>query len=199
VGVAPPGFNGVGSDPHGHRFLDSTAGTSRIECLGNAGYGSYLYGSPNWLALQMLGRLQQESRPNKRRPRLKPPFENALANASPVDPNEQKPVLVLSGVRGVENLLRDDTSTRLRFLMSMVATGCCSSRVQMWSCCCWRGMPAGLRNSACAGRWEPTSAPYSCKMLGESMVLVVAGAALGWLFAGSRDASAGGMVWRRPS
>src|SRR2546427_10910162 len=79
-----------------------------------------LYGSPNWLALQMLGRLRQGVSPEQAQAQLTPAFQGALANASPVDPHEQKPLLVLSTVRGVENL-RDDYEHPLLFLMSMVA------------------------------------------------------------------------------
>jgi len=70
-----------------------------------------LYGSPNWLALQMLGRLRQGVLPEQAQAQLLPAFQSALANASLVDPHEQKPLLVLSGVRGVENL-RDDYEHR---------------------------------------------------------------------------------------
>jgi len=58
-------------------------------------------------ALQMLGRLQQGVSPEQAQARLKPPFENALANASPVDPNETEARACALGSSRCENL-RDD-------------------------------------------------------------------------------------------
>jgi len=142
-----------------------------------------LYGSPNWLALQMLGRLRQGIPPEQAQVQLTPAFQSALANASAVDPHEQKPLLVLSGVRGVENL-RDDYEHPLRFLMSMVALVlliACANVVMLLL-----ARNAGRLPEFCLRRALGASKrALFLQMLRESMLLVMAGAALGWLFAGA--------------
>ncbi|PYU68370.1 MAG: ABC transporter permease, partial [Acidobacteria bacterium] len=142
-----------------------------------------LYGSPGWLALQMLGRLRQEVSPEQAQARLTPAFQNALANASPVDPHEQKPVLVLSGVRGVENL-RDDYEHPLRFLMSMVALVlliACANVVMLLLARNASRLPEFCLRQALGANKRA----LFLEMFRESVVLVAAGAALGWLFAGA--------------
>jgi len=175
-------------------ILDSTAGTSRLNAWGNAGYGSYFVWLAELACVANSWTPQQGVSPEQAQARLKPPFENALANASPVDPNEQKPVLVLSGVRGVENL-RDDYEHPLRFLMSMVALVlliACANVVMLLL-----ARNAGRASEFCLRRaLGANKRALFLQMLGESMVLVVAGAALGCCLRG-RDASASGMVWRR--
>src|SRR6267154_2619913 len=183
VGVAPPGFNGVDPVHAAMDFWIPLQERPELNAWGTPATDHTLYGSPNWLALQMLGRLQRGVSPGQAQARLKPPFQNALANASPVDPNEQKPVLVLSGVRGVENL-RDDYEHPLRFLMSMVALVlliACANVVMLLL-----ARNAGRAPEFCLRRALGASKrALFLQMLGESMVLVAAGAALGWLFAGA--------------
>ncbi len=183
VGVAPPGFNGV--DPI-HTVVDfwiPLQERPELNAWGTPATDHTLYGSPNWLALQMLGRLQQGVSPEQAQARLTPPFQNALANASPVDPNEQKPVLVLSGVRGVESL-RDDYEHPLRFLMSMVALvlliACANVVMLLLARNAGRAPEFCLRRALGANKGA-----LLLQMLRESVVLVAAGAGLGWLFAGA--------------
>ena len=183
VGVAPPGFNGVDPIHTVTDFWIPLQERPELNAWGTPATDHTLYGSPNWLALQMLGRLQRGVSPGQAQTQLTPPFQNALANASPVDPNEQKPVLVLSGVRGVENL-RDDYEHPLRFLMSMVALVlliACANVVMLLL-----ARNAGRAPEFCLRRALGASKrALFLQMLGESMVLVAAGAALGWLFAGA--------------
>jgi ABC-type lipoprotein release transport system permease subunit len=119
VGIAPPGFNGVDPVHSAMDFWIPLQERSELNAWGTPSTDHTLYGSPNWLAVLMLGRLRPGVSPQQALAQLTPAFQNALANASPVDPHEQKPQLILSGVRGVENL-RDDYEHPLRFLMSMV-------------------------------------------------------------------------------
>ncbi len=183
VGVAPPGFNGV--DPI-HTVIDfwiPLQERPELNAWGTPATDHTLYGSPNWLALQMLGRLQQGVSPEQAQARLTPPFQNALANASPVDPNEQKPMLVLMGVRGVESL-RDDYEHPLRFLMSMVALvlliACANVVMLLLARNAGRLPEFCLRQALGANKGA-----LFLQMLRESVVLVAAGAGLGWLFAGA--------------
>src|SRR5882757_1463628 len=119
AGIAPPGFNGADPVHPAMDFWIPLQDRSELNAWGTPSTDHTLYGSPNWLALLMLGRLRAGASPQQASAQLTPTFQNALANASPVDPHEQKPQLILSGVRGVENL-RADYEHPLRFLMSMV-------------------------------------------------------------------------------
>jgi predicted permease len=183
VGVAPPGFNGV--DPV-HTVIDfwiPLQERPELNAWGTPATDHTLYGSPNWLALQMLGRLRQGVSPEQAQAQLTPAFQSALANASAVAPHEQKPLLVLSGVRGVENL-REDYEHPLRFLMSMVALVlliACANVVMLLLARNASRLPEFcLRQALGANRRA-----LFLQMLRESVVLVAAGAALGWLFAGA--------------
>ena len=181
VGVAPPGFNGVDPIHTATDFWIPLQERPELNAWGTPATDHTLYGSPNWLALQMLGRLRQGVSPEQAQAQLTPAFQNALGNASPFDPNEQKPLLVLSGVRGVENL-RDDYEHPLRFLMSMVALVlliACANVVMLLLARNASRLPEFcLRQALGANRRA-----LFLQMLRESVVLVAAGAALGWLFA----------------
>jgi len=183
VGVAPPGFNGA--DPV-HTVIDfwiPLQERPELNAWGTPATDHTLYGSPNWLALQMLGRLRQGVSLEQAQAQLTPAFQGALANASPVDAHEQKPLLVLSRVRGVENL-RDDYEHPLRFLMSMVALVlliACANVVMLLLARNASRLPEFcLRQALGANRGA-----LFLQMLRESVALVAAGAALGWLFAGA--------------
>ncbi len=183
VGVAPPGFNGVDPVHAAMDFWIPLQERPELNAWGMPATDHTLYGSPNWLALQMLGRLRQGIPPEQAQVQLTPAFQSALANASAVDPHEQKPLLVLSGVRGVENL-RDDYEHPLRFLMSMVALVlliACANVVMLLL-----ARNAGRLPEFCLRRALGASKrALFLQMLRESMLLVMAGAALGWLFAGA--------------
>jgi len=183
VGVAPPGFNGVDPVHAAMDFWIPLQERPELNAWGMPATDHTLYGSPNWLALQMLGRLRQGIPPEQAQVQLTPAFQSALANASAVDPHEQKPLLVLSGVRGVENL-RDDYEHPLRFLMSMVALVlliACANVVMLLL-----ARNAGRLPEFCLRRaLGANKRALFLQMLRESMLLVMAGAALGWLFAGA--------------
>lgn len=183
VGVAPPGFNGVDPVRTIIDFWIPLQERPELNAWGTPATDHTLYGSPNWLGLQMLGRLRQGVSPEQAQAQLTPAFQSALASASPIDPHEQKPLLVLSGVRGVENL-RDDYEHPLRFLMSMVALVlliACANVVMLLLARNASRLPEFcLRQALGASRRA-----LFLQMLRESVVLVAAGAALGWLFAGA--------------
>src|SRR5205807_6458501 len=113
---------------------------------------------------------------------LTPAFRNTLARASPVDPRDQKPLLVLSHVRGLENL-RDDYEDPLRFLMSMVALvlliACANVVMLMLARNAGRLPEFCLRQALGANRRA-----LLLQLFQETVMLVASGAILGWLFAG---------------
>ena len=183
IGVAPPGFGGV--DPV-HRRMDfwiPLQNRPELNAWGAPPTDHTLYGSPNWLALDMIGRLQPGVTAEQAAAQLTPAFQNALASASPVDPRDQKPLLVLSNIRGVESL-RDDYEHPLRFLMSMVGLvlliACANVVMLMMARNAGRLPEFCLRQALGANRRA-----LFLQLFQESVVLVAAGASLGWLFAGA--------------
>ena len=183
VGVAPPEFNGVNPVHPAMDFWIPLQDRSELNAWGAPSTDHTLYGSPNWLALLMLGRLRPGVSPQQALAQLTPTFQNALANASPVDPHEQKPQLTLSGVRGVENL-RDDYEHPLRFLMSMVVLVlliACANVVMLLLARNATRLPEFCLRQALGANKRA----LFLQMLRESVVLVAAGATLGWIFAGA--------------
>jgi len=181
VGVAPPGFGGVDPVHPAIDFWIPLQQRPQLNAWGTPATDHTLYGSSNWLALQILGRLRSGVSREQAQAQLTAAFQNALANASPVDPHEQKPLLVLSALRGVENL-RDDYDHPLRFLMSMVALvlviACANVIMLLLARNAGRLSEFCLRQALGANRRA-----LFLQMLRESVLLVVAGSVLGWLFA----------------
>ena len=183
VGIAPPGFNGVDPVHPAMDFWIPLQDRSELNAWGTPSTDHTLYGSPNWLALLMLGRLRPGASPQQASAQLTPTFQNALANASPVDPHEPKPQLILSGVRGVENL-RADYEHPLRFLMSMVVLVlliACANVVMLLLARNASRLPEFCLRRALGANKRV----LFLQMLRESVLLVATGAALGWIFAGA--------------
>jgi predicted permease len=183
VGIAPPGFNGVDPIHAAVDFWIPLQNRSELNAWGAPSTDHTLYGSPNWLALLMLGRLRPGVSPQQAMAQLTPSFQNVLANASPVDPHEQKPQLILSRVRGVENL-RAGYEQPLRFLMSTVVLvlliACANVVMLLLARNATRLTEFCLRQALGANKRA-----LFLQMLRESALLVAAGAALGWIFAGA--------------
>ena len=183
VGVAPPGFNGVDPLHPSMDFWIPLQNRPELNAWGTPPTDHTLYGSPNWLALDMLGRLEPGVLPEQAAAQLTPAFQTTLARASPVDPRDQKPVLVLSNVRGVEDL-RDDYEHPLRFLMSMVALVlliACANVVMLVLARNAGRLPEFCLRQALGANGRA----LFLQLFRESVVLVATGAALGWLFAGA--------------
>jgi len=183
IGVAPPGFGGVDPVHPSMDFWVPLQNRPELNAWGAAPTDHTLYGSPSWLALDILGRLQPGVSPEQAQAQLTPAFQNALASASPVDPHEQKPLLVLSNVRGVEGL-RDDYEHPLGFLMSMVALVlliACANVVMLMLARNASRLPEFCLRQALGANGRA----LFLQMFQESVLLVAVGAGLGWLFAGT--------------
>ena len=183
VGVAPPGFNGVDPVHSSMDFWIPLQNRPELNAWGNPPTDHTLYGSANWLALDMLGRLQSGVSSEQAAAQLTPAFQSTLASASPVDPRDQKPLLVLSGIRGVENL-RDDYEDPLRFLISMVALVlliACANVVMLMLARNAGRLPEFCLRKALGANGRA----LFLQLFQETVVLVAIGAVLGWLFAGT--------------
>src|SRR5215470_14086213 len=74
VGVAPPGFGGVDPIHPSMDFWIPLQNRPELNAWGNPATDHTLYGSPEWLALDMLGRLQPGISPEKAEAQLTPLF-----------------------------------------------------------------------------------------------------------------------------
>jgi predicted permease len=183
VGVAPAGFNGIDPERPVMNFWVPLQNRPELNAWGTAPTDHTLYGSPNWLALMMLARLQPTASPKQAEAAVTPVFLNTLASASPVDPRDKTPQLTLSGIRGVESL-REDYQQPLRFLMLMVALvlviACANIVMLLLARNSNRLAEFSLRRALGANRTA-----LFLQLLEEAVVLVAGGAALGWLFSGA--------------
>ena len=183
VGVAPPGFSGVDPVHSNMDFWIPLQNRRELNAWGTPPTDHTLYGSPDWLALDMLGRLQLGVSPAQAAAQLTPAFQSTLASASPVDPRDQKPLLVLSSIRGVEDL-RDDYEHPLRFLMSMVALVlliACANVVMLILARNAGRLPEFCLRQALGANGRA----LFLHLFQETALLVAAGAIMGWLFAGA--------------
>lgn len=183
VGVAPPGFNGIDPERARMNFWIPLQQRPELNAWGVSPADSTLYGSADWLALMILGRLQAGVTPKQAEAQLTPAFQSTLARASPPDPHEEKPLLALTGLRGVESLRRGYEHP-LRFLMSMVALvliiACANVIMLLLARNSRRLSEFCLRQALGADKRT-----LFLQLLQESLVIVVAGAVLGWWFAGA--------------
>ena len=182
IGIAPPGFNGVDPERSHMDFWIPLQQRPELNAWGAAPTEGTLYGSPDWLVLMLLGRLQPSISAQQAEAQVTPAFQNALASAVPPDPNEQKPGVVLTPLRGMESLRRDYEHP-LRFLMCMVALvliiACGNVIMLILARSSNRLSEFCLRQALGANHRA-----LFLQLWLESAVIVTAGAVLGWFFAG---------------
>jgi predicted permease len=181
IGVAPSGFGGT--DP-GHPNMDfwvPLQSSPVLNAWGSPASEHTLYGSPNWLCLLMVGRLRPGLSAQQASAQLTPLFRRTLAQASPVDPNDLKPELMFSNVRGVGGL-RDDYEQPLHFLMAMVGLVLLIAVGNVALLLVVRNA-ARQREFALRRALGANARVLFAQLLSESLMLVVGGSALGWIFA----------------
>ncbi len=181
VGVAPPGFGGT--DP-GHPNIDfwvPLQSRPELNAWGLPASDHTLFGSPDWLCLLMVGRLRPGLSPEEATLQLTPLFRRTLAEASPADPKGPRPELMFSDVRGVGNL-RDDYGRPLGFLMAMVGLVLLIAVGNVALLLVVRNA-ARQREFALRKALGANALALFAQLISESLLLVAAGSALGWLFA----------------
>jgi len=181
VGVAPPGFGGA--DP-GHPNMDfwiPLQNSPELNAWGNPASDHTLYGSPDWLCLLMVGRLRPGLSPQEAAAQLTPLFRRTLAEASPVDPKEPKPGLVFSDLRGVGNL-REEYQQPLHFLMAMVGLVLLIAVGNVALLLVVRNV-ARRHEFALRRALGANAKALFAQLISESLMLVIASSALGWLLA----------------
>lgn len=178
VGVAPPGFGGT--DP-GQPEMDFWIPLQKNPVLGPFGSGHH-YESPNFLSLILLGRLKPGVSPERANAAITPLFQRTLAEASPVSPNDRKPELMFSSVRGVETM-RDDYQKPLRVLMTMVGVVLLIASANVAMLLLLRNT-AKRREFALRRALGASARVLFSQLISESLLLVTAGCILAWFFAG---------------
>jgi predicted permease len=181
VGVTPPGFGGTDPGRPNMDFWVPLQRSPELNAWGMPASDNTLYGSPNWLCLLMVGRLRPGLSPQQATAQLTPLFRRTLAQASPVDPKDQKPELVFSDVRGVGSL-REGYKQPLDFLMAMVSLVLLIAVGNVALLLVVRNA-AREREFALRRALGANARVLFAQLISESLMLVIAGSTLGWLFA----------------
>jgi predicted permease len=140
-----------------------------------------LYGSPTWLFLLMIGRLQPGVSQEQALAQLNPIYHHALfEGGAKQNAEEQPPQLYFTPVRGIEKL-REDFEKPLLVLMAMVGVvlviACSNVAMLLVARNTARQREFSLRGALGATRFQ-----LFRQLLTESLLLVAAGTALGWVF-----------------
>ncbi len=141
-----------------------------------------LYGTPTWWSLMMIGRLAPGVTAQQAQALLNPVFQrSAYEGIGTHDPKESLPQLYFQPARGIESL-RESYEQPLKFLMAMVGLvlviACSNVAMLMVARNAARQREFSLRMALGAGRGR-----LFRQLLSESLLLVTAGAGLGWMFA----------------
>jgi predicted permease len=184
IGIARQGFGGV--EPVDKKLMDLWVPLQNRPDLTAWGQsdqdGESLYGSRAWWCLMMIGRLKPGVTEKQAQARLNPLFQHsAYWGGATQEPNQPKPELHFASARGSQGL-REDYEQPLELLMSMVGLvlliACGNVAMLLVARNSSREREFSLRMALGAGR-----ARLFRQLLTESLLLVAAGAVLGWLFA----------------
>ena len=181
IGVTAEGFYGV--EPGASTdFWIPLQNRPELNAWGNAASESTLYGTPTWWCIRLIGRLAPNVTPAQALANLDPGFQRAaLIGLGSPDPKARKPVLALAPARGIQGL-RDQYDQPIRILMAMVGLvlviACANVAMLLVARNSARQREFSLRVALGAGAGRLLR-----QLLAESLLLVTAGAALGWMFA----------------
>ncbi len=181
VGVTAQGFYGV--EPGASTdFWIPLQNRPELNAWGTPASNSSLYGTPTWWCLRLIGRLAPRVTPAQALANLDPGFQQAaLIGLGTPDPKARKPLLELSSAKGIQGL-REQYNQPIKILMAMVG-------LVLVIACANVAMLLVARNSARQREFSMRVALGAGpgrilrQLLAESLLLVTAGAALGWMFA----------------
>ena len=181
VGVTRQGFFGVeaGSSTD---FWIPLQNRPELNAWGAPPSANTLYGSPKWWCIRLIGRLAPHVSQAQALAQLDPVFQRAaIAGLGTPDPKSQKPVLALEPAKGIEGY-RNAFEQPITVLMAMVgfvlAIACGNVAMLLVARNSARQREFSMRMALGAGRVRLLR-----QLLTESLLLVGAGAALGWIFA----------------
>jgi predicted permease len=183
AGIAPPGFFGV-EPAHSTDIWIPLQSRPDLNAWGDAPEDETLYGTPTWWCLELIARLQAGVSAAQARAEITPRFQRiAYTGLSAPDPKTAKVTLAFQPARGIEGL---DTGggykTGVSVLMTLVGLvlviACTNVAMLLVAKKSARQREFILRLALGASRWQ-----IFRQFLLESILLVMTGAALGWLFA----------------
>jgi predicted permease len=181
VGVAVHGFNGI-EPAAATDFWIPLQTRPELNAWGTPAGNNTLYGSPKWWCLRMMSRLQPGVTPMQAQQAITGTYAEVVKQTiGPVDPKQWKPLLEFVPARGIGGY-NDQYREPLRILMGLVGLvlliACTNVAMMVQARNTVRHREFSLRLAIGAGR-----AAIFRQLLCESLLLVSAGAALGWLFA----------------
>jgi len=182
VGVAAKGFDGLESGAATDLWVPLQNRPDLNAWGQSASDSSSLYGSPDWWCLMMVGRLPDGLTEPQVIARANPIFErSAYDNGAKRDSKSEPPRLYFSPARGI-GTQRDGFGRPLAILMAMVglvlAMSCGNVAMLLVARNSTREREFSLRLALGAGRGQ-----LFAQLLTESLLMVIAGGLLGWVFA----------------
>jgi len=183
IGITPREFAGVGEAAPTDIWIPFQTREDLKPWGRSPGSKDSLYGNPMWLFLLMIGRLQPGVSGQQALAQLNPVYQRTLvASGAKPDPKAQPVELYFSPVRGIEQV-RENYEKPLVVLMAMVGVvlviACGNVAMLLVARNTARRQEFRLRLALGATRFQ-----LFRQLLTESLVLVGAGTALGWLIAG---------------
>jgi predicted permease len=181
IGVTAQGFYGI--EPGASTdFWIPLQNRAELNAWGQPASQNTLYGTPSWWCLRLIGRLAPHVTAPQALANLDPVFQRvALIGLGTPDPKNPKPVLELAPAKGIQGL-RDQYAQPIEILMAMVG-------LVLVIACANVAMLLVARNSARQREFSMRVALGAGpgrllrQLLAESLLLVTAGAGLGWMFA----------------
>jgi predicted permease len=183
IGVAGPHFYGVESGGNATDLWIPLQIRAELNAWGVPASGHTLYGSPNWWNLMFIARLRPGIAQKQALARMEPLFEHAAWETVGQEVKRRSFSMGLGMVaaRGLGTATTDYVQP-LRVLMGMVSLvlviACVNIAMLLAARNAAREREFSMRLALGAGRW-----PLFRQLFAESLMLVGAGAALGWLFA----------------
>jgi predicted permease len=181
VGIAAHGFKGI-EPASSTDFWIPLQNRPELNAWGTPATDQSLYGTPIWWCLRMMARLRPGVTPQQAQQALAGTFGEVVTQShGKIDPQQWKPLLDFVPARGIAGLNGDfrEPVWILMGLVAMVLLIACSNVVMM----------VQARNSVRHREFSLRLAMGATKtniffqLLSESLIIVGAGAALGWLFA----------------
>jgi predicted permease len=181
VGVTAHGFKGI-EPATSTDFWIPLQNRPELNAWGTASEDETLYGSPKWWCLRLMARLRPGVSPQQAQQALAGTFGEVVAQSlGKIDPKEWRPLLDFFPARGIAGF-NDNFREPVQILMGLVA-------MVLLIACTNVAMMVQARNSVRQRQFSLRMAIGASKgtifrqLLCESLLLVSAGAALGWIFA----------------